>query len=124
MPVHRAITSSTSSLVTSTEKKVSSSVLISYFSRCSSFAAARFHASTACFHDGSPIELLPIRVPQVFFTGRMFDGHAGPYEEKARRAGDAVEPKVYPDADHIAFIDPESALWPAILASAKTLLGR
>jgi acetyl esterase/lipase len=40
----------------------------------------------ARFHDGSPIELLPIGVRQVFFTGRMFDGHAGPYQRAATRA--------------------------------------
>jgi acetyl esterase/lipase len=76
------------------------------------------------FHDGSPIELLPIGVRQVFFTGQMFDGHAAPYEQAARRAGDAVDVKVYPDADHIAFIDPQSALWPEILRSTRALLDR
>ena len=76
------------------------------------------------FHDGSPIELLPIGVREVFFTGQMFDGHAAPYEQAARRAGDVVDVKVYPDADHIAFIDPQSALWPEILRSTRALLGR
>jgi acetyl esterase/lipase len=74
------------------------------------------------YHDGSPIELLPIGVQQVFFTGQMFDGHASAYQRAAKRAGDVVEPKVYPDADHIAFIDPQSALWPDILRSAMALL--
>jgi acetyl esterase/lipase len=76
------------------------------------------------FHDGSPIELLPLGVREVFFTGQMFDGHAAPYERAARRAGDVVEVKVYPDADHIAFIDPQSALWPEILRSTRALLDR
>jgi acetyl esterase/lipase len=76
------------------------------------------------FHDGSPIELLPLGVRQVFFTGRMFDGHAALYEQAAHRAGDIVEVKVYPDADHIAFIDPQSALWPEILRSTRALLDR
>jgi len=76
------------------------------------------------FHDGSPIELLPLGVREVFFTGQMFDGHAAPYEQAARRAGDVVDVKVYPDADHIAFIDPQSALWPEILRSTRALLGR
>lgn len=76
------------------------------------------------FHDGSPIKLLPLGVRQVFFTGQFFDGHAAPYEQAARRAGDVVEIKVHPDADHIAFIDPQSALWPEILRSTRSLLGR
>lgn len=76
------------------------------------------------FHDGSPIELLPLGVRHVFFTGQFFDGHAAPYEQAARRAGDVVDVKVYPDADHIAFIDPQSALWPEILRSTRALLGR
>jgi acetyl esterase/lipase len=78
----------------------------------------------ARFHDGSPIELLPLGVRQVFFTGRMFDGHAAPYQQAARVAGDEVDLKVYPDADHIAFIDPQSALWAEILRSTRALLDR
>jgi acetyl esterase/lipase len=81
-------------------------------------------AQPARYHDGSPIELLPIGVRQVFFTGQMFDGHAASYERAARGAGDVVDPQVHPDADHIAFIDPQSALWPDILRHTKALLGR
>ena len=81
-------------------------------------------AAAGTIPDGSPIELLPLGVRQVFFTGQFFDGHAAPYELAARRAGDLVEVKVYPDADHIAFIDPQSALWPEILRSTRALLSR
>ncbi len=52
-PVQRAITSSTSSFVTSTAKNESSIVCSSYEMSCSSFAAARFQFSTVSFHDGS-----------------------------------------------------------------------
>jgi acetyl esterase/lipase len=76
------------------------------------------------FHDGSPIELLPTGVRQVFFTGRMFEGHAGPYEQASRKVGDVVQTKVYPEADHIAFIDPQSDLWPEILRRTRALVGR
>ena len=53
-PVQRAITSSTSSLVTSIAKNESSSERSSYEINWSSLAAARFQFSTVSFHDGSP----------------------------------------------------------------------
>ena len=42
------------------------------------------------YHDGSPIELLPLGVPQEVFAGRMFAAQAGPYETAAKRSGDTA----------------------------------
>ena len=68
------------------------------------------------YRDGSPIELLPLGVPQAFFTGRMFAAHAAPYEIAARRAGDVVQISALPGADHFAFIDPRSDIWLQVLS--------
>jgi acetyl esterase/lipase len=75
----------------------------------------------ARYHDGSPIELLPIGVNQVFMAGRMFGDHAQPYREAATRAGDEVEIVVLPAAGHFVFIDPDSDVWPLVLASVRRL---
>jgi acetyl esterase/lipase len=74
------------------------------------------------YRDGSPIEQLPFGIPQVFFTGQMFDAHAAPYEAAARRAGDALETVASPTAGHFVFIDPESAMWPRVLTHVRRLL--
>jgi len=74
------------------------------------------------YHDGSPIELLPLRVPVDFYVGRMFAAHAAPYEAAATRAGDIVRTTVLADAGHFVFIDPQSAIWPRVLASVRRLV--
>jgi acetyl esterase/lipase len=74
------------------------------------------------YHDGSPIELLPFGVGQEFFAGRMFGAQVPAYETAARRAGDAVHTTVDPEAGHFVFIDPQSSVWPQVLASVRRLL--
>jgi acetyl esterase/lipase len=74
------------------------------------------------YHDGSPIELLPLKVPVDFYAGRMFAAHAAPYEAAAKRAGDDVRTTVLADAGHFVFIDPQSDVWPQVLASVRRLL--
>ena len=74
------------------------------------------------YRAGSPIELLPMHVPQVFFTGRMFDAQAAPHEAAARAAGDTVHMTVLPDAGHFVFIDPTSDVWPKVLSASRQLL--
>lgn len=74
------------------------------------------------YHDGSPIELLPLKVPVEFYAGRMFASHAAPYEAAATRAGDTVRTTVLADAGHFVFIDPQSAIWPRVLASVRRLV--
>ena len=75
------------------------------------------------YHDGSPIELLPLGVRQELFIGKMFAEQAAPYQAAATRAGDAVQATVLPEAGHFVFVDPKSEVWPGIVASARSLLG-
>ena len=75
------------------------------------------------YREASPIELLPLRVRQEFFAGRMFAQHAPPYEEAAKRAGDSMNSVVLGQAGHFVFIDPESAIWPQVVKSIQALLG-
>jgi len=74
------------------------------------------------YHDASPIELLPIRVPQEFFAGQMFAGQVAPYEAAAKKAGDSIATTVLPKASHFVFIDPKSEVWPQVIASVRRLL--
>jgi acetyl esterase/lipase len=74
------------------------------------------------YRAASPIELLPLRVPHAFFTGRMFDGHAAPYELAIKNAGGVVRTTVLPDAGHFLFIDPKSTIWPQVLRTVRDLV--
>ena len=74
------------------------------------------------YRAGSPIELLPLGVPQAFFAGRMFGAHVAPYEAAAKKAGDTVQATAIADAGHFVFIDPQSSVWPQVLASVRRLL--
>ena len=76
------------------------------------------------YRDGSPIEVLPLGVPQAFFTGRMFAAHSTPYEIAAKRAGDVVQITALPNADHFVFIDPRSEVFPQVLSSVRRLLSQ
>ena len=74
------------------------------------------------YRHGSPIELLPLGVPQVFFAGRMFNAQVQPYAEAAQRAGDVL--RTFPDANapHFVFIDPQSAIAAQVVLSVRQLL--
>jgi len=74
------------------------------------------------YRDGSPVERLPLGVPQAFFAGRMFAAHVPPYEAASKRAGDTVVTTVLPTATHFVFIDPQSDVWPQVLSSVRRLL--
>jgi len=74
------------------------------------------------YRDGSPVERLPLGVPQAFFAGRMFAEHVPPYEAASKRAGDTVVTTVLPTATHFVFIDPQSEVWPQVLSSVRRLL--
>jgi len=76
----------------------------------------------ARYHDGSPIELLPLKVPVELYAGRMFAAHAAPYEAAAARAGDVVKTTVLASAGHFVFIDPQSDVWPQVVKSTRRLL--
>jgi acetyl esterase/lipase len=74
------------------------------------------------YRDASPIELLPLGVPQAFYTGRMFAAHAAPYETAVKQTGDTVETVALATAGHFVFIDPQSEVWPQVMKSVRRLL--
>jgi acetyl esterase/lipase len=74
------------------------------------------------YRDGSPIEMLPLGVPQAFFAGRMFAEHVSPYETAAKRSGDTLQTSVLSTAPHFVFIDPQSDVWPQVLKNVRRLL--
>lgn len=75
------------------------------------------------YREASPIEMLPLGVRQEFFAGRMFAAQAPAYEEAAKRAGDAIRTIVLSDAGHFVFVDPESAQWPKVAETVRSLIG-
>ena len=74
------------------------------------------------YRDASPVELLPLGVTQDVFAGRMFAQLASPYDAAAKSAGDTVQTTVLPAAGHFVFIDPQSDVWPQVVASVRRLL--
>jgi len=68
------------------------------------------------------VELLPLGVPHEVFAGRMFAAQVAPYETATRQAGDALHTTVLATAGHFVFIDPQSDVWPQVLAAARRLL--
>jgi pimeloyl-ACP methyl ester carboxylesterase len=54
----------------------------------------------------------------------MFASQAAPYEAASKQAGDAVRMTVMPEAGHFLFIDPQSAVWPQVLAGVQGLLSK
>jgi acetyl esterase/lipase len=74
------------------------------------------------YRDASPIELLPLGVPQAFFAGRMFGAQVASYEAAVKRAGDVLQTTVNPGATHFVFIDPQSDIWPHVMANVRRLL--
>ena len=76
------------------------------------------------YRAASPIELLPLGIPQEFFAGRMFAAQAAPYEAATKRAGDTVRATVLANAGHFVFIDPQSEIWPQVLAAVRGLVSK
>jgi acetyl esterase/lipase len=75
------------------------------------------------YREGSPIEMLPLGVPQQIFAGRMFAALAPAYVEAARHAGDTVNAAVSEKAGHFVVIDPGSSTWPEVVKSIRAFLG-
>ena len=73
----------------------------------------------------SPIERLPLGVPQILVHGRQdYDvplNHVNAYPEAAMRAGDIVRLKVIEDCGHFELVAPQSRAWPVILESFQEL---
>jgi pimeloyl-ACP methyl ester carboxylesterase len=75
------------------------------------------------YREGSPVEMLPLGVPQEIFAGRMFAAQTPAYVEAAKRAGDTVNATVAAQAGHFVFIDPGSSTWPQVVKAIRGLMG-
>jgi acetyl esterase/lipase len=76
--------------------------------------------------QASPIELLPLGVPQRLVCGELDSvvplEQARAYEAAARDAGDAVALEVVEGAGHFELVDPASPAWPAVRGALAALL--
>jgi hypothetical protein len=52
----------------------------------------------------------------------MFATQVAPYESATSNAGDALRTTLLAKAGHFVFIDPQSEVWPQVLASVQRLL--
>ena len=79
------------------------------------------------YADASPAAWLPLGVPQLLVTGsadRLIPtGLLIPYEEAARRAGDAVELREVEGADHGDLIAPGASAWRVVGPGVRAQLG-
>ena len=76
------------------------------------------------YRAASPIELLPFGVRQEFLAGRMTAEQVAPYEAAAKHAGDVLHTTVLANAGHFVFIDPQSDVWPQVMAAVRRLLSK
>jgi pimeloyl-ACP methyl ester carboxylesterase len=78
------------------------------------------------YGQASPIELLPLGVPQVLIWGTQEDFVPRPfvdaYVAKATRAGDQVRLIVIPGAGHFETANPRAFTWPRVEAAIRELL--
>ena len=78
----------------------------------------------AAYQLGSPLERLPIKVPQIVVQGDSDTiipaAMAREYVEAARKKGDAATLKLIEKAGHFELVDPQSFAWPPI---REALLG-
>jgi acetyl esterase/lipase len=77
------------------------------------------------YRHGSPVELLPAGIPQIFITG-AHDWVVPPedsdaYVRAARAAGDPAEHIVVENAGHHEYNAPGSVAWPAVRAAVLSL---
>lgn len=78
------------------------------------------------YRQSSPIELLPLGVPQVHITGaedRIVPvAHGAPYRARAKRLDDALRVFTVRDAAHFELIVPGTAAWEKVEAAIASLL--
>ena len=79
------------------------------------------------FRCGSPVELLPLGLPQVMISTEH-DWVVPPelgeaYAAAARAAGDPVDHIIIPNAGHHEPMVPDSVAWPAVRQAVQSLLG-
>ncbi|UOQ92050.1 alpha/beta hydrolase [Halobacillus shinanisalinarum] len=78
------------------------------------------------YQEASPIELLPLGVPQVLVHGALDVnvpiGISDHYHRKAQEAGDFVKLVELPEAEHFMLTDTSTQAWAEIREEVKTLL--
>jgi pimeloyl-ACP methyl ester carboxylesterase len=76
----------------------------------------------------SPVELLPLGVPQEIITGAddavVPPAWAREYGDLAAKAGDPVRVTVIPDAGHFEVVNPGAPAWKIVAAAVLRLTGR
>jgi acetyl esterase/lipase len=76
------------------------------------------------YAESSPVHRLPFGVPQLLVHGdqdqRVPVEHSRDYTAAARAAGDPVDYREIPGADHFAVIDPEHTAWQAVRDTLAT----
>jgi acetyl esterase/lipase len=76
--------------------------------------------------QSSPIELLPLGVPQRLVCGALEklvpNELSSRYEAAARKAGDPVSLELVESVGHFELVDPASRAWPAVRAAVAALL--
>jgi len=79
------------------------------------------------YGSASPIELVPLGVPQALVHGTKDDTVpfeiSTRYQAAALAAGDRVELVALPGTGHFEVIDPRSEEWPAVVAAVRSVLG-
>ncbi|MXY96776.1 MAG: alpha/beta hydrolase [Gemmatimonadetes bacterium] len=78
------------------------------------------------FRCGSPMELLPLGIPQLLISGEH-DWVVPPelgeaYEAAAHAAGDPAEHIIIPNAGHHEFMVPGSVTWPTVRQAVHSLI--
>ncbi|MBY0492460.1 MAG: alpha/beta hydrolase [Gemmatimonadaceae bacterium] len=80
------------------------------------------------WRDASPVNWLPLGVPQVMLAGEsdriMPRANLEAYAAKARAAGDRVDVVVVPKAAHHEVMSPQAVTWPAVREAVLRLVGR
>ncbi|MFQ5790816.1 MAG: alpha/beta hydrolase family protein [Acidobacteriota bacterium] len=79
------------------------------------------------YRQGSPIEMIPLGVPQILVNGahdlpRRLAAVEG-YAQAARDAGDSVQVITAEDSAHFEVIAPDSSTWPMVRDAALSLVG-
>jgi acetyl esterase/lipase len=74
---------------------------------------------------GSPMNLVPLGVPQILILGQQDDNWAPVgrrYFDRAKAAGDDVRIVEAPESGHFEMIDPDSTTWPLVTSALRDLL--
>jgi acetyl esterase/lipase len=74
------------------------------------------------YREGSPVEMLPLGVPQTIFAGRMFATQTPAYVEAVKRAGDQIDAAIAEKTGHFVFVDPGSSTWAEVVGSIRRLV--